>query len=76
MAHLTGSTIPDVIRDAVNDYLARKRAELADRASDVLADIDRQAQERRAAIETLFGEPNGAGEPAKGRGRRSEQPTG
>ena len=77
VAHLTGSTIPDVIRDAVNDHLDRKRSELADRASDVLADIEREAQERRATIEALLGPAQPpTGEPAKSRGRRSEQPTG
>jgi predicted DNA-binding protein len=78
VAQLDGTTVADEIRQAIEGHLARKRAEggLADRASQALADIERDATARRDAIQALFGEsaqepaeePPSA--PAKERGRR------
>lgn len=67
----TTVTIPDVIRRAVDAYLASQRDQLAQRANEVLADIDRRAAEERARIEAIVGKPE-PGEQArpKSSGRR------
>lgn len=77
VAQLDETTVADEIRQAIEGHLARKRAEggLADRASQALADIERDATARRDAIQALFGdtteEPSNAlAAPAKERGRR------
>lgn len=53
LAQLEGCQIPDVIRQAVTEHLDRKRAELAERSADVLAEIERDAEARRAAVAAL-----------------------
>jgi len=67
-------SIPDVIRRAVNDHLANQRGELAQRATEVLAELDRKAAEERARIEAILGAQAEAGDQAKPKGgsRRSE----
>lgn len=81
VAQLEGLSITDAIRQAIESFIARKRDEggLASKAQDILAEIDREAAERKGAIEALFGpapaeapaEPKSAS-PAKARGRRGE----
>jgi hypothetical protein len=75
LAGMEAKLVPDVIREAVTEHLARKRVELADRAADVLAAIDREAEARRATIQTLFGttESQSEPEPAKARSRRGSE---
>jgi predicted DNA-binding protein len=77
VAQLDGTTVADEIRQAIEGHLARKRAEggLADRASQALADIERDATARRDAIQALFGEPaeEPSTTPTKATGRGSKQ---
>lgn len=57
LAQLEGTSVADLIRQAIERLVADKRSQtdLAGRAQAVLADIDREASARKAAIETLFG---------------------
>jgi predicted transcriptional regulator len=58
IAQLRGSTIPDEIRQALDAHIASSKTmpELAAQADSVLADIEREAKQRREAIATLFGD--------------------
>jgi hypothetical protein len=49
--------------------LESKRAELAERSADVLAEIEREAEARRAAVKALVS-PATPAEPAKPKGAR------
>jgi len=57
IAQLRASTITDEIRQAIHAHIETMKAqpELAAHADDVLHDIDRDAQARRHAIASLFG---------------------
>jgi len=75
VAQLEGSSIIAVIREAIDAHLERKASagELADRAKAALDDIDRDASQRKAAIETMIGKVVPATPPAKrGRGKGPE----
>ena len=68
LAKLSGDTITDVLRTAIDDYITTASAnpEVSARAEDLTAAIDREAAEQRAAIATLFGPktpPSRAGRP-------------
>ena len=70
LAQLDELTLADVLRQAVEQYVDRKRGEgdLAARAAGVLEEIEREAGARREAIQALFAqrEPAPASpEPAK-----------
>ena len=58
LAQLSGRTITDEIREAIETHIESKRSnpELTAKAQDVLDDIERQAHVRQYAIITLFGE--------------------
>ena len=58
VGQLDGKALSEEIREALEAHIAGKRAEgnLAGKAQEVLEDIDRQASERRAAIQHLLGE--------------------
>jgi hypothetical protein len=58
VAQLDGLSLTDAIRRAVELYVETKRSEadFAERASAALAEIEREANSRRAAIEALFGQ--------------------
>ena len=77
IAQLSGSTITDEIRAALEAHIETVKANpaLAGRADSVLEDIEREAAARREAIATLFGtgDPSPqSGEPAnRPRGKRS-----
>jgi hypothetical protein len=63
-AQLDGLSLTDAIRKAVELYVEAKRSEgdFAQRANAALAEIEREANSRRAAIEALLGtteEPDG-----------------
>ena len=77
IAGLDSMSLTDAIREAIDDYIERKRAEgdLAARAAQALEDIEREAAGRRRALEALFGPPaQAASEQAGGsRRRRAEQ---
>jgi hypothetical protein len=57
IAQLRGATITDEIKAALEAHIkaAKTMPELSGRAEAVLADIERDATARRAAIATLFG---------------------
>jgi predicted DNA-binding protein len=76
IAQLRGATITDEIKAALEAHIkaAKTMPELSGRAEAVLADIERDATARRAAIATLFGttEP----EPAATAAAETTPPTG
>lgn len=57
LAQLAGTSITDEIRQAIEEHLEAKRSdpELTQRAQAVRDEIEREAQNRQAAIATLFG---------------------
>lgn len=82
VAGLDGISLTDAIRQAIEGLIERKRGEgdLAARAASALAEIEREATVRRAAIQSLFGssesapaegaiEPTALAERPRGRGR-------
>ena len=73
LAQLEGTSVADLIRQAIERLIEDKRshADLAGRAQAVLADIDREALARKAAIETLFGSPEPDASPAPSPSRRA-----
>ncbi|HEX8080080.1 MAG TPA: hypothetical protein VF557_07720 [Jatrophihabitans sp.] len=76
IAQLRSTTITDEIKAALEAHVtaAKSLPELSGRADAVLADIDRDASARRAAIASLFGttEPAAPAAPAEA----AEPPTG
>lgn len=74
VAQLEGTSLVELIRQAVAELLAAKRGsgELGRRAADILAEIDQDAEARKTAITELFGdlsEPNQPPEPRPTKGR-------
>ena len=63
LAQLDGVALVEEIRQAIEGHVAAKRShpDFAAKAKEVLADIDREAGERRNAIQALF-EQKGAPE--------------
>jgi plasmid stability protein len=59
LAQLSGTSLTDEIRQALEVHLKAKRAnpELTERAKAVSEEIEHEAQARQAAIATLFGTP-------------------
>ncbi len=78
VAQLAEITVTDAIRQAIEAYVEgqRTQADLANRASSVLEEIEREASARKGAIQALFGEtgPTKGAAPARRRGRRSVEP--
>ncbi|SDE27646.1 CopG family transcriptional regulator [Glycomyces harbinensis] len=72
VAQLDGLSLADALRRAVEEYVARKRAEgdFAARAAAALEEIEREAAARRDAIQALFGSDAPAGTEAKTTPRR------
>jgi predicted DNA-binding protein len=60
LAQLAGRTITDEIREAIERHIEARKTdpELTMKAEGVLEEIERKAQERQAAIATLFGVKN------------------
>lgn len=58
LAQLSGTSLTDEIRQALEAHLKAKRSspELSARAKQVSEEIEHEAQARQAAITTLFGE--------------------
>ena len=56
VAQLDGTTVTEEIRQAIEAHLARKResGELSERMNAVLAEIEREAEARRSAVQALF----------------------
>jgi len=74
IAQLRGSSITEEIRHALQAHVESVRSDtgLTAKADAVREDIEREAQERREAIASLFGEPPSAPlEPPKATTRRS-----
>jgi hypothetical protein len=57
VAQFEGSSLTDMIRQAIEQLIERKRGEgdLEGRAAEALAEIEREATARRDAIQALFG---------------------
>jgi predicted transcriptional regulator len=57
LAQLEESSVTDVIRQAIETHLEKKRTqpELSTKAAEVLAAIDAQADRQRDAIASMFG---------------------
>lgn len=55
VAQLGGQTVTDAIRTAVLEYIEQRKTSLSSHADSVLAEIERDAAIRRAAITALFG---------------------
>ena len=76
LAKLSGTSVTDAIRTAIETHvkLLASDSELSAKAETVLADIDREATERRAAIAGLFGdESSKTASPAKTTGRSASR---
>lgn len=75
LAQLSGTSLTDEIRQALEAHLEAKRAnpELSERAKAVSEEIEHEAQARQAAITTLFG---GSSESAKDAKASSKRPQG
>lgn len=74
---LDGLSLADGVLHAVKLYVDTKRAEadFASRASVALAEIEREAQTRKAAIEALFGQGNSHEEPGEQNGAAAKPAT-
>jgi hypothetical protein len=72
IAGLDGLSLTDAIRQAIDGYIARKAGEgdMAERAARALDEIEREAQQRRSALEALFGQHAQAATEAAGTTRR------
>jgi hypothetical protein len=57
VASLDGLSLTDAIRQAIDAYIARKAGEgdMAGRAAKALEEIERDASQRREALQALFG---------------------
>ena len=55
VAQLEGQTVTDAIRTAVIGYIEQRKTSLSTHADAALAEIEREAAARRAAITALFG---------------------
>lgn len=74
LAQLAGVTVTDAIRQAIEAHVTslRSNPELSTRAEAVLADIERDATERKQAIAKLFGVTSTETSPStKAPGRRA-----
>ena len=83
VAQLEGSSLVELVRQAVSQLLAAKRddQQLGQRASEILAEIDQDAADRKAAIAALFGDQpeadaNAEAAPTKGSRRSGSAVTG
>ena len=72
ISQVEGLSLKDVLKQAVDALIERKRTEpdFAARAAAVLEEIDREAANRRQAIQTLFAQ----GQPTDAQSADSEQP--
>ena len=79
MAQLANVSVTDAIRQAIEGHLATMRSnpELSARAEAVLADIERDAADRKQAIANLFGSVEAdAPAPAKTTSRKAPRSSG
>lgn len=76
VAQLEGTSLVELIRQAVGQFLAAKRdnGELSQRATAILAEIDQDAEARKAAITALFGDaPPPSDQPTESRPTKGRQ---
>lgn len=73
LAQLKETSITEIIQSAINSYIdgMRENPDLVNQAESVLADIDREAANRREAISTLFS--NNADVPAPAKATRTRR---
>src|SRR5262245_14595257 len=73
LAQLTGSTITDIIRGAIEAYIESQadNPELTAKAQAVLDEIEREAEAKRAAITNMFGSTGRGGNGRGSAGKRS-----
>jgi hypothetical protein len=73
IAGLEQVSLADLIRQAIEVYLAQKRGDgaLAARAAEAAQEIEREATLRREALNSLFGSQAQAGDPARRRGKEA-----
>lgn len=80
LSALKGTSLVEEIREAIEGHVEREGAEgnLAERAQAALAEIDRDAETRRAAIQALMGSSSATrqGEGARSRPGRKAEPEG
>jgi predicted DNA-binding protein len=80
LSALKGTSLVEEIREAIEGHVEREGAEgkLAERAQAALAEIDREAETRRAAIQALMGSGSATGHREASRGRlgRKAEPEG
>jgi plasmid stability protein len=72
LAQLSGTSLTDEIRQALEAHLKAKRAnpELTERAKAVSDEIEHEAQARQAALATMFGPPEQPSESPKASSKR------
>jgi predicted DNA-binding protein len=75
LAQLAGRPLIEEIREAIQGHIARKResGELAERISEVLAEIEREAATKKSAIEALYHQATSP--PPKGRSKGTSEPS-
>ena len=74
IAQLNGSTITDEIREALSAHVANKanNGDLAEAATELLEEIERDAAARREALSGLLNQTTEASDkPARSRGRKT-----
>jgi len=87
IAGLRNLSLKDAVRQAVESWIEQARTELAARAAEAMAEIERDAAARRAALNSLFGpqtsgpesqaaptDPAEATKPTTRRGTREQTP--
>jgi metal-responsive CopG/Arc/MetJ family transcriptional regulator len=72
VAQLNGLSLNDAVLEAVKAYVEQNRSQkdFAERAAAVVAEIEREAEARRGAIQALFGEEGPAASETTGESRR------
>ncbi|MDP9340534.1 MAG: DNA-binding protein [Actinomycetota bacterium] len=76
LAQLDGLPVADEVRQAIESHIARKRSEedFEQRATEFLAQIERESVARRDAIQSLFGDKGEAPTPTERPSRRRNGP--
>ena len=76
VAGLKNLSLKDAVRQAVESWIQQGRTELAERAHEAMAEIERDAALRRDALQSLFGtQPDSTGEAGSTSRRRGKDAT-
>lgn len=72
VANLNGLSLADAVTQAVREYIERNSsaADFKERAAAALEEIEREAAQRRGAIQALFGEPEASSRDASAATRK------